>query len=89
VLEELRADPNYKVSFAVVGALRDAGDLVEQARLDAGLSMNDLARALGCGVAKVQLIESGALRANTSVLQLAEALAHCGKRLKLSVEGIE
>lgn len=89
LLEQISMDPAGKASIAAVGAVRAAGELMTQARHDAGLTMPDIAKALECDVEEVWRHEAGVLSAKTTVLQLAATLAHYGKRLKLTVEVIE
>lgn len=60
------------------------GALVEERRKALGLSQEQLAREVGCGLRGMQRIESGEVRSPNRVV-----LARIAKRLGLSIEDLE
>ncbi len=78
--------PGYMVADAVL----HAGMLVRLARAEAGLSLEEVAQVAGWSPDYLRLLEAGkAPMDGPFVGRLARALAHCGKRLRLTVEAVE
>ena len=87
--ENTLKDNDVRFGFEAYDVLKEIGALAKQARLEAGMSQQDLQRMSGIDQAEISRVESGSMERGASLLTLLRMAHATGRRLVIGLTAPE
>ena len=84
LISEVEDDREFAQAAAVVGLVREVGDMLTRMRVRAKLTQVQLAERLDISAGRVSQLESGMLRHAPSLKTIAQFATACGEKVELA-----